>query len=153
MILVSLCIFPVSNLFLFPNSGDFLELCVMPKDEDILQLVSFSILFSKWGSLHSFKTKKAPFWKCVFFSQFLKPKLLTVCPDPRPFQSCSSLRSSCWDSYHEMQAAPVSHQSFLSRPPNQARAAFLSSNCCWHYCWNSLIGFVEQALSKIHRQS
>lgn len=28
-------------LLLCPNSGDFLELCVMPKDEDILQLVSF----------------------------------------------------------------------------------------------------------------
>lgn len=48
------CIVPVLNLFLFPNSGDFLELCVMPKDEDILQLVSLSILFSKWGSFNVF---------------------------------------------------------------------------------------------------
>lgn len=27
------------KLLLCPNSGEFLELCVMPKDEDILQLV------------------------------------------------------------------------------------------------------------------
>lgn len=37
---------PVSllNMFLHPNSGDLLELCVMPKDEDILQLVRLSVL-------------------------------------------------------------------------------------------------------------
>lgn len=32
------------KMFLYPNSCEFLELCVMPKDEDILQLVRLSIL-------------------------------------------------------------------------------------------------------------
>lgn len=32
------------KMFLYPNSGEFLELCVMPKDEDILQLVRLSVL-------------------------------------------------------------------------------------------------------------
>lgn len=37
---------PVSllKMFLYPNSGELLELCVMPKDEDILQLVRLSLL-------------------------------------------------------------------------------------------------------------
>lgn len=64
-------------------------------------------------------------------------------------QSCSSLRSSCWDSSHELQADFMSHQSFLSRASNQARAAFLSSN----RCRNGLIRLAEQALYKIHIQA
>lgn len=43
MTLASWCIFPTLILFSSPNSGEYLELCVMPKDEDILQLVSFSL--------------------------------------------------------------------------------------------------------------
>lgn len=37
---------PVSllKMSLYPNSGELLELCVMPKDEDILQLVRLSFL-------------------------------------------------------------------------------------------------------------
>lgn len=37
---------PVSlfKMFLYPDSGELLELCVMPKDEDILQLVRLSLL-------------------------------------------------------------------------------------------------------------
>lgn len=41
----------------FPYSGDFLELCVMPKDEDILQLVSFSLQSNVWKCFYCAKAQ------------------------------------------------------------------------------------------------
>ena len=103
--LASWCILPTVILFSFPNSGEFLELCVMPKDEDILQLVSFS--------LPPFLKEKKLSLKCVFKTAPFAPV-----PQWAPLnlisQSCSSLRCSCWDSSHEMQAARPAIPSELS---------------------------------------
>lgn len=98
---------------MFFNSGDFLELCVMPKDEDILQLVS---------SLYSFKNG---IYLRLYHSFFNINTLLnivsvvfSIARDLRaaPFQCVGAVVARC--------SQPRSHQSSLYSPLIEASAAF-----------------------------
>lgn len=61
---------------------------------------------------------------CFFFLLHVAPVLQRSC-DVRPHGAALVWGVPSWDSSHEMPAARLSHQSSLSRPPNQARAALL----------------------------
>lgn len=114
------------SLLFCVDSGDYLELCVMPKDEDILQLVS---LISTLSSVLSFLLVISP----PFCSENKRADILATPPAPPTFPSDSaSLSRSGSDA--EVSAALLSHHCSLSRPFNQAKVAFLSSARCLRNC-------------------
>lgn len=109
----------------------------------------------RWGHTPTGKSLIIIFW--IYVTSFLlqqknpnKQTWLPIPPVPQEFLWKSYRADLVLMSKQSWGAALLSHQSSLSRPFNQAKAAFSSSTYCWCNCRNGPDGLVEQVLSIVH---